>query len=228
MLAAHPGLSLGEVRQLLRSTATREPAECDANGPGLETTHFNEWDHSGQNFKLGHGRLDALGACLAAADPVCYALLATGGPLAPSSPSIPSEREAARGWELSLRRLGARHSLARCYLALRGHLVSLLLSAPSLQDALFWLARHLRALRLHGSPDTPGEAGEPWALLDRCMHVFEVLLGLLGQLPARAAAAELTQWCQDMMRLLETLPPRAVARFLIGTLTPPLDAGAGT
>jgi hypothetical protein len=216
MLATHPGLSLIELRQLLRATAVQLPAEEDAAAPGLEAGHFNAWDRAGHNFKLGHGRVDTLGACLAAADPVCYALLATrhSGSALPAPAATELEREAARGWESFLRRESSRSDLARRYLALRGHLVPVVLRAPALQDALFWLTRHLRALRLYAPAQQPEDGTDQGALSDRCLHVLDVLSGLLDQLPAKAPAKELSKWLHEMIRLLSISPPQAVARFL--------------
>jgi hypothetical protein len=224
MLATHPGLSLIELRQLLRATAVELPTEDDPAAPGLEARHFNEWDRAGHNFKLGHGRVDTLGACLAAADPVCYALLATRPPL-PASPtpaSAEAEREAARGWESCLLSWASRSELARRYLALRGHLVPVVLRAPALQDALFWLARHLRALRQVPTSQRP-DGTDPGALSDRCLHALEVLSGLLDQLPAEAPTQEISRWLHEMIRLLATSPPQAVARFLAEAFVFPLS-----
>jgi hypothetical protein len=221
MLAIHPGLSLTELRQLLRATAVQIPAEDDATAPGLETGHFNGWDRAGHNLKLGHGRVDTLGACLAAADPVCYALLATRRALPASPAAAAMEREAAQGWEHCLLRWSSHHELARRYLEFRGHLLPVVLRAPALQDALFWLARHLRALRLHGPPPWPDERMDQGALTDRCIHVLEVLGGLLDQLPIETPSHEISRWLHELIRLLTAIPPQAVARFLAEAISFP-------
>jgi hypothetical protein len=223
MLATHPELSLTELRQLLRATAMQLPTEDDAAAPGLEAGHFNEWDRAGHNFKLGHGRVDTLGACLAAADPICYALLATRRTLSASPAGAYMEREAARGWDHSLIRWASRYDLARRYLELRGHLVPLVLRTPALQDALFWLARHLRALRLHGPSPWPDERMDQGALADRCLHVLEVLSGLVDQLPTGAPIKEISRWLHEMIRLLTVVAPHAVAHFLAKTVAVPLS-----
>ncbi|WP_158501741.1 S8/S53 family peptidase [Vitiosangium sp. GDMCC 1.1324] len=217
MLATHPELSLVEVRQLLRATALKLPSEEEPTAPGLEADRFNEWDGAGHNFKLGHGRVDAQGACLAAADPVCYALLATRRALSDQSDSPSTagvELEAARGWESLLRNLAPRSDLAQRYLALRGYLVPLVLRTPALQDALFWLARHLRALRLYGPPVWPEDGTDHGALGDRCLHVLEVLGDSLEQAPAEVPVKEASRWLYELVRLLEAMPPQTVARFL--------------
>lgn len=216
MVATHPALNLVELRQLLRATALELPSEEDRAAPGLEANGFNEWDRSGHNFKLGYGRVDALGACLAAADPVCYALLATRRSLSvqPGPSSAGVELEAARGWESHLRNLSPRSGLAWRYLALRGYLVPLVLRAPALQDALFWLARHIRALRLYGPPAWPDDGTDHAALNDRCLHVLEVLADLLEQAPTDVPVEEVLSWLHEMVRLLGTVSSQTVARFL--------------
>jgi hypothetical protein len=226
MVATHPELSLSELRQLLRATSVALPPEDTPGPPGLESDHFNEWDRAGHNFKLGHGRVDSLGACLAAADPVCYALLATRRSL--SSQSGPSaaeaELEAARGWESCLMKLASRSELARRYLALRGYLVPLVLRTPALQDALFWLARHLRALRLYGSPSWPDDGTDHGALSDRCLHTLEVLGEVMEPLRANDPGKEMARWRYEVTRLLETLPSQGLARFLAEALSFPTQA----
>ncbi len=217
MVATHPGLSLVEVRQLLRATALKLPSEEDPASPGLEAGYFNEWDRAGHNFKLGHGRLDALGACLASADPVCYALLTTCRSLVdqPMNPStVGMEMEAARGWESLLRSMAPQSDLVQRYLALRGYLVPLTLRTPALQDALFWLTRHLRALRLYGPPAWPEDRTDHGALNDRCLHVLEVLGDSLEQAPPELPVREVSRWLYEMVRLLGGMPSQTVARFL--------------
>jgi hypothetical protein len=217
MVATHPGLSLEDLRQLLRATALKLSPEDDPATPGLEADRFNEWDGAGHNFKLGHGRVDALGACLAAADPVCYALLATRRSLSgqPTSPSTAGmELEAARGWESLLWDLAPQSGLAQRYLSLRGHLVPLVLRTPALRDALFWLARHLRALRLYGPAAWPEDGTDHGALKDRCLHVLEVLGSALEPAPPGLPAREVSSWLYELVRHLEAMPSQMAARFL--------------
>jgi hypothetical protein len=215
VVATNPLLTLAEVRQVLRVTAQEMPAESAPDAPGLEAGCFNDWDHAGHNFKLGHGRVDALSAGLAAADPVSYCLLATRrSPLrSPDGPFPEVERVAAQGWEFQLQQRAPEDELVQRYLALRGGLVPLLLRTPALQEALFWLARHLRALRLHGPPSWPEET-EQGALKDRCLHVVEVLTEVLEQTPAEPPGKEVRQWLHALARRLESVSPQALARFL--------------
>lgn len=214
MLAIHPELTLVQVRQILRATAVQTPSENASTAPGLEAGHFNDWDGEGHNFKLGYGQLDCLGACLAAGDPVCHALLATRRRVSAST-CVPSwELEAARSWEYGVRRAAASQELVHRYLKLRGHLVPLVLRAPTLQDALFWLARHLRTLRLQSPTTWPDEPLNHGALNDRCIHVFEVLNELLDELAPVAPMKEISQWIQEMIRQLVAFPPLALARLL--------------
>jgi hypothetical protein len=219
MVATNPTLTLSELRQLLRATALKLPSEEAPAAPGLEADCFNEWDAAGQNFKLGHGCIDAEAACLAAADPVCYALLVTGR--APAFQQRPATSdpavEAARSWDDCIRDQAARHELCGRYLALRGALVPLVLRSPDTQDALFWLARHFRALRRYGPPEWPEDGTDHSALSDRCVHVLETFGEQLAQTPA-AARKEVVEWLTDALRLIETSGAQAMARFLATAL----------
>ena len=68
-------LSAAELRALLALTAD-VPAVVDG-GRGLGAGAFDARDRLGHSFKIGHGVVNARAACLAAADPICLALLAT-------------------------------------------------------------------------------------------------------------------------------------------------------
>ncbi|WP_198316603.1 S8/S53 family peptidase [Cystobacter fuscus] len=223
MVATHPELRLAELRQLLRATAVKTPPEEAPSAPGLEARHFNDWDQGGHNFKLGHGRLDALGACLAAADPFCFALLATRAPLSvPGSPAeVEMEQEAARSWEAALWSSAPHEPLLRRYLSLRGCFVPLVLRDSPLKDALFWLARHLRALRRHGLATWPVDETDHGALKDRCLHVLELLGEALEQSPPEVPASEASRWLYTLMRRLEATPSQTIARFLAKALAFP-------
>ena len=75
VLQANRDLSAVELRALLALTAD-VPATVDG-GRGLAAGAFDARDRLGHNFKIGHGVVNPRAACLAAADPVCLALLAT-------------------------------------------------------------------------------------------------------------------------------------------------------
>ena len=158
--------------------------------------------------------MDAPGACLAAADPVCYALLATRlGPLIPGMAT-----EAARGWEDCLVSLASHSEFARRYLALRGYLVPLVLRSPELRDALFWLARHFRALRQYGPAAWPDDEMDHGSLSDRCLHVLKTLSDSLDQLREGVSGKEIATWLREMTQFLESWPPRELACFLAKAL----------
>lgn len=81
VLASNPTLHLREVHALLESTATRVPPEVDPTWAPLADAHDAlpaAADPDGHNAKHGYGALHAARACLAAADPVAWALVRTG------------------------------------------------------------------------------------------------------------------------------------------------------
>ena len=77
-----------------------------------------------------------------------------------------------------------------------------------------------------GSSQWPDERMDQGALNDRCLHVLEVLSGLLGQFPPGAPVQEISWWLQKLMRVLTELPSQALGRFLAEALTVPADAGS--
>ena len=204
----------------LRATAVELPSEENPSTPGLEATCFNEWDRTGHNFKLGYGRIDTAGACLAAADPVCYALLATrcGAPAQLGSGVPRMEAVAAGGWEDCLMSLVSHSELARRYLALRGHLVPLVLRSPELRDALFWLARHFRALRQYGPKNWPEDGTDHGSLSDRCLYVLETLSDSLDQRHEGVPGTEIAEWLHETTQFLNASSPQALARFFARAL----------
>ena len=143
VLQKNRDLSAVELRALLALTAD-VPGAVDG-GRGLAAGTFDARDRLGHNFKIGHGVVNARAACLAAADPVCLALLATR--------AVPEGRDQspalalARAWQLAVRREARRRNpLARAYLRLAGRVSRLFLTSLPVQEALCWLARHVRAL----------------------------------------------------------------------------------
>lgn len=147
LLRLHPALRAAEVRALLCLSALRGAA---ADQPLDLQGH--------ERAAVGHGALDALGACLMAADPLCHALLATR----PQPDRRPGEESSQRARDLALQlhqrleELAAdpqlrslRRTLWCHYQAARLPLVRLLLRSLELREVCYPLAR-----RLHGfKPD---------------------------------------------------------------------------
>ena len=104
----------------------------------------------------------------------------------------------------------------RRYLGLRGEFVPQVLRGGALEDALFWLARHLRAVRREGLEAWRDEAADHGALKDRCLHVLDELEGAL---PPEAA-----DWARGVRRWLDTTPSRHLARLLAKALAFPSGA----
>ena len=136
-------LSAAELRALLALTAD-VPAVVDG-GSGLAAGAFDARDRLGHNFKTGHGPVNVPAACLAAADPVCLALLATRPVPDPAGESI--ALALARAWSQEVRRAADRGvPPAREYREVAGRLSRLFLTSLPVQEALCWLARHVRGL----------------------------------------------------------------------------------
>ena len=148
VLAANRDLSAVELRALLALTAD-VPTDVD-DGRGLAAGVFDDRDRLGHSFKLGHGVVNAHAASLGAADPVCLALLATRTVPDAETASGPAGRgfALARAWRAALARAARRPDgdAARAYLSVAPLLSRLFLTSLSVQQALGWLARHVRAL----------------------------------------------------------------------------------
>ena len=143
VLQKNRDLSAVELRALLALTAD-VPGAVDG-GRGLAAGAFDARDRLGHNLKIGHGVVNARAACLAAADPVCLALLATRA--VPEGSHQSPALALARAWQLAVRRAARRRNpLARAYLRLAGRVSRLFLTSLPVQEALCWLARHVRAL----------------------------------------------------------------------------------
>jgi hypothetical protein len=134
VVSNNPTLAWGEAISLLvRSATPPEPlsGETLANMADRADALPRGRDRDGHDAKHGHGRLHALRACIAAADPVCLELVAMG------------EEQAARGW-FEARRQGlaaGAYSPSLACLAVRA-----LLSDDSLAHALRVVLRHVRLL----------------------------------------------------------------------------------
>ena len=138
VLQKNRDLSAVELRALLALTAD-VPGDVDS-GRGLAAGAFDARDRLGHNFKIGHGVVNARAARLAAADPVCLALLATRA--VPERPAIESPALAlARAWQLGGAAGGAatQPARARLYLRLAGRVSRLFLTSLPVQEALCWL-----------------------------------------------------------------------------------------
>jgi hypothetical protein len=157
-------------------------------------------------------------ACLAAADPVCLALLATravpDGDPAPDGNTPAMER--ARLWQAAVRRAARRgHPMALAYLRVAGLVSRLFLTSLSVQEALAWLARHVRALLESGDVDL-WRRQDHGALVDRIRHTLDTIMQALGSDDAEAAVT---------VRALETVfadtdAGAAVATFLASAFRP--------
>jgi hypothetical protein len=234
VLAYNPDLTLSELRRVLRATTdvplTVEEPDVPREG---DAVLFNQWDRGGQNFKLGHGRVNVKSAVLAAADPVCQALLATSLPAYPNGDCVPppgkQPREPLvmkmmRSWLAILGRYADR-PLVTEYLRRRGDLARALLSSPTLHDAAGWLARHLRALKTDGSPAWPEPEINHRALLERVLLLLEVVQ---DELPPELSS--LRDWAAALAKEVERAGDQAVAAFLaqaflIGVYNPPERRG---
>src|SRR5262252_8209533 len=120
VLGANRDLSAAELRALLALTADT-PATVD-DGRGLGAGVFDARDRLGHSFKIGNGVVNAGAARLAAADPLCLALLATRAvpDCDPGSPSEATSQALARSWMLEVGRAGPASQPARLYLGMAG------------------------------------------------------------------------------------------------------------
>jgi len=222
VLQKSPELTAAELRRVLQRTADVPPQVDEGPGPAADT--FNAWDRTGHNFKLGAGRINALAAVLAAADPICDALLLTRARpgrvptrgVTESDPAMLCAR-AWYGWtfaqDADTVSQEAWHLLVR-YRELRGRLARLSRESASVQEALLWLARHLLALQ-HASEDDfdrDGSRGHG-ALLHRVEHLFETLRA------EQRTPKEILSWLDALEPWLKSRerPGAAILRFLCGS-----------
>jgi len=176
VLQKNRDLSVVELRALLALTAD-VPGAVDG-GRGLAAGAFDARDRLGHNFKIGHGVVNARAARLAAADPVCLALLATRA--VPEGRNESPALELARAWQLAVRRAARRpNPLARAYLRLAGRVSRLFLTSLSVQEALCWLARHVRALS-ESATWSFWQGQDHGALIERIRHTCETVREALG------------------------------------------------
>ena len=165
VLAENRDLTVAELRALLALTAD-VPAIIDG-GYGLAAGDFDVRDRLGHNFKTGHGPVNVRAACIAAADPFCLALLATR-----TVPDPAGESRAfalARAWRDEV---GQGTAPARAYARVCGRLSRLFLTSLPFQEALCWLARHVRALA-EDARLAPWQAQHHGALVERIRHAID-------------------------------------------------------
>jgi hypothetical protein len=176
VLQKNRDLSAVELRALLALTAD-VPGAID-DGRGLAAGTLDARDRLGHSLKIGHGVVNARAARLAAADPICLALLATravpeGGHRSPAL-------ALARAWRRGVRRAARRpNPLARAYLRLAGRVSRLFLTSLPVQEALCWLARHVRALS-ESARWTFWQGQDHGALIERIRHACETVREALG------------------------------------------------
>jgi hypothetical protein len=177
-LAQNPDLLALELRALLALTAD-VPAVVDG-GPGLASGIFDGRDRQGHSLKIGYGVVNAQAACLAAADPVCLALLATREvpDPAPGSAVAGLALRLAEAWLGTVRARaaagGAGGALARDYAEVAGQVSRLYLRSLEVKEAISWLARHVRAL-LQGGGSWWSAGQDHGALVIRIRHAAEVI-----------------------------------------------------
>ena len=212
VLQKNRDLSAVELRALLALTAD-VPGAVDG-GRGLAAGTLDARDRLGHSLKIGHGVVNARAARLAAADPVCLALLATRA--VPEGGNQSPALALARAWHLGVRRAARRpNPLARAYLRLAGRVSRLFLTSLSVQEALCWLARHVRALS-EGARWAFWQGQDHGALIERVRHACETIREALG--PDDGAT-------QAGLQVLETAlgDPgcRGGRRYVLGNRLPP-------
>jgi len=206
VLRQAPHLRVHELRDILQRTADIPPLVDD--GPGVAHEHFNTWDREGHNLKLGTGRVNALAAMLAAADPVCFALLLTRPRpsrlpmrgVAGAEPALlramawfywTQIHEATPGEDLD----AEGQQLLQGYLRVRGLLARWLLTSTLWRESLLWLARHLTAL--WDSDEHLLDVGglrDHGALALRLDHALDTLREELGTPAFQAEAPTVLPW----------------------------------
>ncbi|CAM4007126.1 S8 family serine peptidase [Corallococcus exiguus] len=228
VLRQAPHLHVHELREILQRTADVPPLVDD--GPGTAHEHFNAWDREGHNPKLGAGRVNALAAMLAAADPVCFALLLTR-----SCPSRLPARGVAESEPAIIRALAwynwvqvhavtpgddldaEGQRLLSGYLRVRGVMARRLLSSSRWRESLMWLARHLMALWDGDDTLLDSEGNrDHGALALRLEHALETLRDELVTPAFPADAEELLPWLDALRAELGRKGGRWLQRFIFG------------
>jgi hypothetical protein len=202
VLAENRALAAPELRTLLALTAHVPPVVDGGSGLGADL--FEGRDRLGHNMKQGYGVVDPRAACVAAADPVALALLATrpvpdqGGAPGEGPPS--TALAMAEAFRTAVARAALRDDdggrRARAYASAGGRLCRLYLSSLPVRAALSWLGRHLHALAETGARggggwwSTPQDHG---ALVDRIRFALDRVRAALDTGEPAAAWAEATE-----------------------------------
>jgi hypothetical protein len=224
VLAANPDLSAVELRALLALTAD-VPADVDG-GRGLAAGVFDGRDRLGHSFKLGHGVVNARAASLGAADPFCLALLATRTVPDPEPASGAARRAfaLARAWRAALAREARRPdgASARAYLDVAAQVSGLFLTSLPVQQALGWLARHVRAL-CDGADLGAWCRQDHGALVQQIQYTLETVRDALATGDCHATTA--LQQLEDAVAAAGA--GAALASFLATALSPVVIAADG-
>jgi hypothetical protein len=228
VLRRNPALTLAELRQVFRVTAT-SPATIETPGADYaESQAFNDRDRTQHNLKIGFGRVAAQAAVLAASDPFCYALLATRAfpdvdldNLTETKPSPGSMLDVALALEEAI--ATSELEFAQHYLAVRGRLVRLLLVSRALEDSLFWLARHFRAIHTAGAPDWPDDGRNHDVLVHRLRYALATARRDLDRFTDIDGDGKLALWLVEAAIALEEVDGTDIARFAkaVGVTPPP-------
>jgi hypothetical protein len=212
-------LSAAELRRLLALTA--DVPETVDGGHGLAARVFDGRDRFGHSFKIGYGAVNPGAACLAAQDPICFALLATRPVPDPSGTS--RALTLAQAWLDEIQRaVDGGLAPARDYARVAKPLARLFLTSLPLQEAVCWLARHVRALVESGPADLWSRQNHG-ALVERIRHAIDTAWDALAAGHPDAAAR------LDTLDAVFAAPEAgaAVASVLASLLRPAVMAADG-
>jgi len=225
VLREAPDLDADELRALLQWTADVPPAVDSGAGPCSDA--LNEWDRLGHNPKLGHGRVNALAAALAAGDPVCAALLLTrprsgGVPLRNAAFSHPRFLLALSWytWTRSPGLEGPAQDLLREYREkVAPALARILLHSWRWREAMVWLARHVAMLRGPEAlaPEPPGKH-DHGALHHRVEYALDCLREELRSPAFYAESKVVLPWLESLDAVLSRTAGGALHQFLFAPM----------
>ncbi|AGP37445.1 S8/S53 family peptidase [Sorangium cellulosum] len=225
VLQANPSLTAREVRTVLRQTALISRAVDAPYGP--EAAGCSDFGRDGHNFKVGAGMVNALGATLAARDPICQTLLQVAAPAPP-----PPELDAlladpalliARWFDHWTVGYTGNGRIAAGYRAHRSGLARLLLCSAPLREDLGWVMRHLFAIFTYDgghrwySP-SGGPQANHGALRRRLRRVAQTLRAEIagGVGPGDLDRGPLDAWAGALDASLEKLSDAALEALLLG------------